>query len=224
MFDSLITTTSASVTLTEILICFLTSIVCGTVISFLYRKAQKTTRSFAITLVILPAIVMAVILLVNGNLGIGVAVAGSFSLVRFRSLPGKAEDIAMVFLAMAAGLATGCGYCVFALMLTISVSLICFLFDKLEVFDAESNCRTLKITVPEDLDFAGIFDEILEQHTKRYHLNGVRTVNLGTMYQLSYEIELKDGREEKQLIDAIRCRNGNLTVSSVLKGEEMTDL
>ena len=224
MFNSIITTTSTSITLTEILICFLTSIACGWIISFLYRLSSRTSRSFATTLVILPSVVMAVILLVNGNLGIGVAVAGSFSLVRFRSMPGKADDIATVFLAMACGLATGCGYCVFAIALAVSISIIHVCITKIPTFEPNRNIRTVKITIPEDLDYADTFDDILQKYAKSYRLNGVRTVNLGTMYQLNYEIELKNIKKEKEMIDEMRCRNGNLTISSFLKAEEMTDL
>ena len=224
MFQSILNTTSTSITILQITICALTSLVCGMLISFLYRFTTRTTKSFAITIVILPVIVMAVILLVNGNLGIGVAVAGSFSLVRFRSLPGKADDIATIFLAMACGLATGVGYCTFALVLSVIVSLLHFVFMKCSILEPSRNYRTLKITIPEDLDYSETFDDILKKYTKKYHLNGVKTVNLGTMYLLNYEIELKDAKSEKNMIDALRCRNGNLTISSFLKADEVTDL
>ncbi len=224
MFNSILTTTSTSITLLQITLCILTALLCGMIISFCYKKSVQVTKSFSTTLVILPTIVMAVIMLVNGNLGIGVAVAGSFSLVRFRSMPGKASDIAIIFLAMAAGLAIGTGYLLFAIVLAIIVSLIFILINQCAVFDSSRNYRTLKITIPEDLDYANTFDDILEAYTSKYHLNGVKTVNLGTMYLLQYEIELKDSKFEKQMIDAIRCRNGNLSISSVLKADEMTDL
>ncbi len=224
MFNSILTTTSTSITLLQITLCILTALLCGVIISFCYKKSVQVTKSFSTTLVILPTIVMAVIMLVNGNLGIGVAVAGSFSLVRFRSMPGKASDIAIIFLAMATGLAIGTGYLLFAIVLAILVSLIFILINQGAVFDSSRNYRTLKITIPEDLDYANTFDDILEAYTSKYHLNGVKTVNLGTMYLLQYEIELKDSKYEKQMIDAIRCRNGNLSISSVLKADEMTDL
>lgn len=224
MFNSILTTTSTSITLLQITLCILTALLCGVIISFCYKKSVQVTKSFSTTLVILPTIVMAVIMLVNGNLGIGVAVAGSFSLVRFRSMPGKASDIAIIFLAMATGLAIGTGYLLFAIVLAILVSLIFILINQGTMFDSSRNYRTLKITIPEDLDYANTFDDVLEAYTSKYHLNGVKTVNLGTMYLLQYEIELKDSKYEKQMIDAIRCRNGNLSISSVLKADEMTDL
>ncbi len=224
MFNSILTTTSTSITFLQITLCILTALLCGIIISFCYKKSVQVTKSFSTTLVILPTIVMAVIMLVNGNLGIGVAVAGSFSLVRFRSLPGKASDIAILFLAMATGLAIGTGYLTFAILLAVIVSLLFVCINQVTVFDSSRNYRTLKITIPEDLDYANTFDDILEAYTTKYHLNGVKTVNLGTMYLLQYEIELKDTKYEKQMIDALRCRNGNLTISSVLKADEMTDL
>ncbi len=224
MFNSILTTTSTSITFLQITLCILTALLCGIIISFCYKKSVQVTKSFSTTLVILPTIVMAVIMLVNGNLGIGVAVAGSFSLVRFRSLPGKASDIAILFLAMATGLAIGTGYLTFAMLLAVIVSLLFICINQVTVFDSSRNYRTLKITIPEDLDYANTFDDILEAYTTKYHLNGVKTVNLGTMYLLQYEIELKDTKYEKQMIDALRCRNGNLTISSVLKADEMTDL
>lgn len=224
MFDSILTNTSTSITLMQIAACFVTSLVCGLFIAVTYRFTTHTTKSFTTTLSILPSIVMAVILLVNGNLGVGVAVAGSFSLVRFRSLPGKANDIAVIFLAMACGLATGTGYLFFALILAVCVSLINLLLNHVSFLDSSVNYRQLKITIPEDLDYANIFDDILKKYTKHYHLNGVKTVNLGTMYLLNYEIELRDTSYEKQMIDELRCRNGNLTISSLLKSDEMSDL
>lgn len=224
MFQSILTTTSTSITIFQVMICFISALLCGLIISFAYRFTTQISKSFSSSLVILPCIVMAVILLVNGNLGIGVAIAGSFSLVRFRSLPGKADDIAVLFLAMACGLATGVGYCAFAIVLSILVSLLHLLFMKITIFQPSRNYRTLKITIPEDLDYADTFDDILKTYTRSYHLNGVKTVNLGTMYLLNYEIELKDTAYEKEMIDAIRCRNGNLTISSFLKADEVSEL
>lgn len=222
MFNTIFTTTN--LTITQIGIALSVSLVCGLLIALTYRATTHTTRSFTTTITILPMIVMAVILMVNGNLGVGVAVAGSFSLVRFRSLPGKANDIAIVFLAMAAGLATGTGYVVFALLLSIIVSIVNCICNHLDIFDSSRNYRTLKITIPEDLDYSDTFDDILCQYTSKYRLNGVKTISLGTMFLLNYEIELKDLNKEKEMIDALRCRNGNLQISSLLKADEMSDL
>lgn len=224
MFESILTVTSTSLTVSTMAICLCTALLCGIIIAIMYKMTTSTTRSFMTTICILPSIVMSVIMLVNGNLGIGVAVAGSFSLVRFRSLPGKANDIAVIFLAMACGLATGVGYIYFALVMAIVISLFNMLMNHASFFDTQRKYRNLKITIPEDLDYANTFDDILKKYTSRYHLNGVKTVNLGTMYLLNYEITLKDVDAEKQMIDELRCRNGNLTISSVLKADEMSDL
>lgn len=224
MFESILTVTSTSLTVSTMAICLCTALLCGIIIAIMYKMTTSTTRSFITTICILPSIVMSVIMLVNGNLGIGVAVAGSFSLVRFRSLPGKANDIAVIFLAMACGLAAGVGYIYFALVMAVVISLFNMLMNHASFFDTQRKYRNLKITIPEDLDYANTFDDILKKYTSRYHLNGVKTVNLGTMYLLNYEITLKDVDAEKQMIDELRCRNGNLTISSVLKADEMSDL
>lgn len=224
MFESILIVTSTSLTVSTMTICLCTALLCGIIIAIMYKMTTSTTRSFMTTICILPSIVMSVIMLVNGNLGIGVAVAGSFSLVRFRSLPGKANDIAVIFLAMACGLATGVGYIYFALVMAVVISLFNMLMNHASFFDTQRKYRNLKITIPEDLDYANTFDDILKKYTSRYHLNGVKTVNLGTMYLLNYEITLKDVDAEKQMIDELRCRNGNLTISSVLKADEMSDL
>lgn len=224
MFESILIVTSTSLTVSTMAICLCTALLCGIIIAIMYKMTTSTTRSFMTTICILPSIVMSVIMLVNGNLGIGVAVAGSFSLVRFRSLPGKANDIAVIFLAMACGLAAGVGYIYFALVMAVVISLFNMLMNHASFFDTQRKYRNLKITIPEDLDYANTFDDILKKYTSRYHLNGVKTVNLGTMYLLNYEITLKDVDAEKQMIDELRCRNGNLTISSVLKADEMSDL
>ena len=224
MFESVLTVASTSLTVSTMAICLCTALLCGIIIAIMYKMTTSTTRSFMTTICILPSIVMSVIMLVNGNLGIGVAVAGSFSLVRFRSLPGKANDIAVIFLAMACGLAAGVGYIYFALVMAVVISLCNLLLNHASFFDTQRKYRNLKITIPEDLDYANTFDDILKKYTSRYHLNGVKTVNLGTMYLLNYEITLKDVDAEKQMIDELRCRNGNLTISSVLKADEMSDL
>jgi len=155
---------------------------------------------------------MNVIMLVNGNLGIGVAVAGSFSLVRFRSMPGKASDIAVIFLAMAAGLASGMGYVVYALIFTVGVLAAALILYRVPVLAENQNFRHVRITVSEDMDYVDAFKNVFERYAGTYHLETVKTVNLGAMYQLSYEVVLKNAGEEKQMIDELRIRNGNLPV------------
>ena len=166
------------------------------------------------TIAMLPVIVMLVIMMVNGNLGVGVAVAGSFSLVKFRSLPGKASDILIIFAAMGLGLATGMGYVVFAAAAAVVFALFYFLFASTSLLAADSSYRSLRITIPEDLDYIESFDDIFEKYTKKAEEQAVRTINLGIMYQVTYDISLKNPDSEKEMIDAIRVRNGNLPVIS----------
>lgn len=212
MFDSLFDmmgTTSVS-----ILIAFLGSIAAGFVLAVAYKMCERTSKSFLITTVLLPAIVMITIMMVNGNLGVGVAVAGSFSLVRFRSLPGKASDILIVFVAMACGLAAGMGYVLLSIAFAFLVSIFYVLFAKTSFFAENPKYRSIRITIPEDLDYNDVFKDIFDRYTSKVELKSIRTVNLGTMYQITYDVELIHEENEKTMMDAIRTRNGNLSVIS----------
>lgn len=164
------------------------------------------------TLAILPAVVQAVIMLVNGNLGTGVAVMGAFGLVRFRSAPGNAREIGSVFLAMAIGLATGMGYLGIAVLLLLIIGAAILILTELPFGSQSFSQKELKVTIPENLDYAGIFDDLFEKYTKSAELMKVRTTNMGSLYELCYRIELKKEEEEKTMLDDIRCRNGNLTI------------
>ena len=172
-------------------------------------------KSFVVTLALLPAVVCVVIMMVNGNVGAGVAGAGAFSLVRFRSVPGTAKEITMLFLAMGAGLISGMGYLAFAVLFSVLMSVITVLYNRLD-FGAKKNAaiyKTLTITIPEDLDYTGVFDDIFEEYTSSYELIRVKTVNLGSLFRLTYNLTLQNPEKEKEMIDALRCRNGNLEIS-----------
>ena len=212
MFDSILTGTTGFINISQVAVCTLASLACGLVTALCYRIAEKPSRNFLISAVILPAVVQMVILAVNGNLGVGVAIAGSFSLVRFRSLPGKASDIVMIFLAMTAGLLTGMGYVWLALAMSVTLSLVFAAVSKLPLFAGDEKERTLRITIPEDLDYTSVFSDIFDEYTSSCRQVAARTVNLGTMYQLTYEIKLRKAEDEKKMIDAIRVRNGNLGI------------
>lgn len=154
-------------------------------------------------------------MMVNGNVGTGVAVAGAFSLVRFRSVPGTAKEITMLFLAMGAGLIAGMGYLGFALLFAVIMCLLIILYDRLD-FGTKKNAavyKTLHITIPEDLDYSGVFEEILEKYTSSYELVRVKTTNMGSLFRLTYDLVLKDITQEKDMIDQLRCRNGNLEIT-----------
>ena len=195
-----------------LLTCTAASLVLGVICATVFMFRNTYTKSFVITLALLPAIVQAVIMLVNGNLGTGVAVMGAFSLVRFRSVPGSAREICSLFLAMALGLATGMGYIGIAVFLAVVLNLVQVLLVLSKFGEGVSEEKELKITIPESLDYTGIFDDIFVTHTRRAELMRVKTSNMGSLYELCYRVTLKNRNTEKQMIDEIRCRNGNLTI------------
>ncbi len=210
MFSSIIGT---SLTIQSFIICFAVSVLCGFIISYSYKLSYRSSENFLSTTALLPRMVMTVIMMVNGNLGIGIAVAGSFSLIRFRSLPGRASDIGTVFLAMAAGLACGTGYVSFALVLAVLCSVLMITLSKVSLFKQTDTYKYLRIQVPEDMEFAAAFNEALAKYSDRTELVSCKTANLGTVYELCYELKLKDGVNLKELIDDMRVLNGNLAVN-----------
>lgn len=209
MFNSIID--PAGLSLKTALICTGVSLVLGFIISLTYIFSGKCSKSFAVTLTVLPAVVQAVIMLVNGSLGVGVAIVGAFSLVRFRSVPGTSKEICIIFFAMAAGLSVGTGYIGYAFLITLIICAVFLLLTRSKFAEGNTDERILKITIPESLDYSGVFDDIFESSLSSCRLDRVKTTNLGSMYELSYTVTLKSG--EKELIDEIRKRNGNLTVS-----------
>ena len=212
MFTSILSSVEGTLTIQNALLCTIASLVLGFVIAVVYMSQGGYTKNFVMTLVMLPMLVQLVIMLVNGNLGTSVAVLGTFGLVRFRSVPGTSKDIASIFFAMAVGLATGTGYLTFAAVMTVIVGIVFLIQGKSNFGEAKQNEKHLKITIAENLDYTEIFDDIFPVYTSRCSLQRVKTVNLGSMYELDYQITLKDAGKEKEMIDALRCRNGNLTI------------
>ena len=205
MFDSLLNTifTGSQITASAFFMTTGLALLLGLGTAFLCMYKNKYSQSFAVTLAMMPAMVAVVIMLVNGNIGAGVAVAGGFSLVRFRSAAGSAREIGMIFLAMTLGLALGMGYmAAFSLLLTV-----------LRFGDTKEGERTLKISIPENLDYEGLFDDLFAQYTETSELDKVKTSNMGTLYELTYRIVLKDAAKTKEFMDALRCRNGNLNIT-----------
>lgn len=194
------------------LIATLCSFISGLIIAGTYMIRRMYSQSFVLTLVIIPCIVQMVIMLVNGNVGTGVAVAGAFSLVRFRSAQGRGEEITGIFLAMAAGLATGMGYIFVAIIFAVIVSVIELLLRLIRFGGGEAMSRKLRITIPEDLDFEGRFDDIFNNYLKRYELIQVKTCNMGTMYRLDFDVVVKPSESVKEFMDKLRERNGNLEI------------
>lgn len=213
MLNSVLTeTASTTITMPQLLLCTFVSLLLGLILALIHTYKNTYTKNFVLTLALLPAVVQAVIMIVNGNLGTGVAVMGAFGLVRFRSVPGNAREICSVFLAMAVGLAAGMGYLGIAAVLLLIVGAATILLVSLPIGQEAFKRKELKVTIPENLDYAGIFDDIFKEYTEKSDLIRVKTVNMGSLYELCYHIQLKSEETEKTMLDAIRCRNGNLTI------------
>lgn len=212
MFASILDTVGGSLSLEGVILCTLSSIILGLSISFLYMKQGQCSKNFAISLVILPVLIQAVVMMVNGNLGTSVAVLGAFSLVRFRSVPGSSKEICAVFFAMAVGLATGTGFIIFAVILTVVVGGLFLLLSKTTFGEQKEGVKELTVTIPETLDYTEVFDDLFNKYTSEATIKSVKTTNLGSLFTLQYHVVLKDEKKEKEMIDEMRCRNGNLTI------------
>ena len=210
MLESVI---GSSITLESFLLCTAVSLVLGIGLAVVASYKEKISSSFAVTLALLPAVVQLVIMLVNGNIGTGVAVAGAFSLVRFRSAPGNAREIGVIFLAMALGLATGMGLLGLAVLSFVILSAALLGLTALGFGRKKTSTRVLKITIPENLDYDSLFDDIFAQYTESCTLNRVKTSNMGTLYELEYTVVLPGDTVPKAFLDALRCRNGNLNIT-----------
>ena len=202
------------------------ALVLGAVQALVYRLNNRCTKSFAVTLATLPAVVSVVILMVNGSVGAGVAVAGTFSLVRFRSAPGTGKEIAAVFISMAIGLACGMGCVGYAALFTLILCLADTFYSRSSFGEEAGGSRrkSLQVTIPEDLEYNEIFDDLFREYTSEAKLTRVKTTNLGSLNKLSYDITLRAPGTEKALIDAIRCRNGNLEISLAEQSTEANEL
>lgn len=207
MFSSILTN---GLTVQNYLICTACAFLCGVIAALAVSFRARISKSFLISIIILPAIVETVIIMVNGSVGTGIAVAGAFSLVRFRSIPGKAKEIAALFLSMTAGLSCAIGFVSIALLFTVLASLVIVIVTLIPI--ATEREMDLRITVPESLNYTDAFDDIFQAYTKRYRLAQVRTTNMGSLYRLDYKITLKDSKQSREMIDELRCRNGNLEI------------
>ena len=219
IFSSILT---GSFSVGQYLLCLLAAGLCGVIAALALGRESSATRSFLISLVVLPIIVTTVILMVNGNVGTGIAVAGAFSLVRFRSAAGKARDISAIFLVMTAGLACAAGYVAIALLFTLIASGVMLLLSLVPM--RCDRFLALHITVPESLHFADAFDDLFERYTKSRKLVKAKTSNMGSLYKLDYKIEMKDPSAVQEFLDALRCRNGNLEIAVLNDNEEGEEL
>lgn len=223
LFGTIIT--NSTVTGASFMIATVCSLVIGVFIAFMYTIKNSYSKSYIITLALLPAIVQMVIMMVNGNIGAGVAVAGTFSLVRFRSAPGTGKEITSIFLAMAVGLATGMGYIGLAAIFAVIITLANLILIGSGFGSGSAEEKTLKITVPEGLDFEGIFDDIFARYTTKAELCEVKTSGMGSLYKLNYSVVMRNRASTKGMIDEMRQRNGNLEISCsrpvAIKAEEL---
>lgn len=211
MFNSVIPSTG--LTLASTLICSLSAIILGIIIAFAHMKTSKYTKNFIITLSLLPILVSIVMLMVNGNLGTSVAILGAFSLIRFRSMPGNSKEILSVFFAMAIGLSIGMGQIFFAIFVTTLICLILLILNKIKFGENDNSEKVLEITIPEDLDFDNVFNDIFDKYLKKFELLKVKTTNLGSLYELKYNIVLNKDVKMQEFINELRVRNGNLKIS-----------
>jgi len=203
MFNSIL---NGNLSIVSSLICMISSLILGGIVAFVHRKSSK---DFLITLITLPLIVQVVITMVNGNLGTSVAILGAFSLIRFRSLQCNSKELLVIFLTMAIGLATGMGYILYAFVFTILACLSIFILNKMFV---GKEVKRLKIVIPEDLDYEEVFDDIFKKYTNNVTIIKSKTINMGSLYELTYDIEFKNNIKTKDFIDELRVRNGNLKI------------
>lgn len=205
---------TSSVNVSEFLLCLGFALGLGLITALAYTHSTRYTKSFVVTLALLPAVVCIIIMLVNGNIGAGVAVAGAFSLVRFRSAPGSASEICMLFLAMGIGIITGMGYLAIAVLFTIIMCAVFILYNRIDLGSKKNGdvYKTLTVTIPEDLNYTDVFEDIFTEYTKSHELIKVKTTNMGSMFKATYNVVLRDCAKEKEMIDTMRCRNGNLEI------------
>ncbi len=223
LFDTSMTNV---ISLGDFLLCVVCALAVGLLLAACYMYRTRYTKSFVATLALLPSVVCVVIMMVNGNVGAGVAVAGAFSLVRFRSVPGTAKEIGAIFLAMGTGIIVGMGYLGYAILCAAVLGGASALYSRLDFGCTKKSAlqKTLQITIPEDLDYTGVFDDILRQYASEYELVQVKTTHMGSLFRLTYHMTLRAANQEKQLLDELRCRNGNLEISVSKQATETGEL
>ena len=223
LFDTSMTNV---ISLGDFLLCVVCALAVGLLLAACYMYRTRYTKSFVATLALLPSVVCVVIMMVNGNVGAGVAVAGAFSLVRFRSVPGTAKEIGAIFPAMGTGIIVGMGYLGYAILCAAVLGGASALYSRLDFGCTKKSAlqKTLQITIPEDLDYTGVFDDILRQYASEYELVQVKTTHMGSLFRLTYHMTLRAANQEKQLLDELRCRNGNLEISVSKQATETGEL
>lgn len=214
-FNELLVNTSADLTFIKSLITMVVALILGGGIAFTYYKTQSEEyyqRSLAITLCMLPIILSVIILFIGSNIARAFSLAGTLSIIRFRSAPGDAKDIGFIFFDIAAGLACGVGLYAYGALFVIVLCVVIILIEKFKTFEKNTTNKTLKILIPENLNYEGVFDEILNTYTKKHTLTKIKTTDLGSLFELCYNVEMSDGVNEQEFINELRCRNGNLSI------------
>ncbi len=212
MFNSIFDSTVNGLDIKTALICAGVALVLGVAIAITHMKTSQTSKGFLITLATLPILVMAVMIMINGNLGTSIAILGAFSLIRFRSIQGDAKELLSIFFTMMVGLALGMGHVLFAIVITVISILAILFFSYTSILEPNKKNRVLKIVIPEDLDYEDAFDEIFHKYTSKANLVRMKTMNMGSLYKLTYDITIKKGIKEKEFLDEIRIKNCNLKV------------
>ncbi|MBR3138334.1 DUF4956 domain-containing protein [Candidatus Saccharibacteria bacterium] len=212
MFNSIFEINATGQSITTVLICAAVALVLGVIVALTHMKTSQTSKGFLVTLATLPILVMAVMIMINGNLGTSIAILGAFSLIRFRSIQGQAKELLSVFFAMMIGLACGMGHVLFATIITIIAILAILLFTYTPILEPNKKQRVLKIVIPEDLDYEDVFNDIFKKYTSKADLVRMKTTNMGSLYKLTYNITLRSGIKEKEFLDEIRVKNSNLKV------------
>ena len=212
MFNTIFDHAASGQSIPTILICSGTAVLLGLAVALTHMKTTQTTKGFLVTLTVLPLLVMAVMIMINGNLGTSIAILGAFSLIRFRSIEGRAKELLSIFFTMMIGLALGMGHILFAVIIS-SIAIVAILFlSYTTILEPNSNERVLKIVIPDDLDYEEVFTEIFKKYTRKSKLVRMKTMNMGSLYKLTYNVRMKPGVKEKEFLDEIRIKNCNLKV------------
>ena len=224
LLDTGSTAGDANTTVLTVIITIVAALVLSLIIAYTYARTTSgeiIDKNFILTLIMIPPILGVIILLVSDNLARVFSLAGTVSIIRFRSAPGNPKDIAYILLAAAAGLAAGIGFYLYGAMFIVIFCLILIIISKVGFGKTISSQRILKITIPEDLDYDGAFDDIMQEYTKASRLSKVRTTDLGSLYELVYSVNIKSDKSEKEFIDTLRTRNGNLNIVLALAPTEI---
>lgn len=212
MFNSIFDASTTGLEISTALIAAGVALALGIALAITHKFTSQTTKGFLVALATLPLLVMAVMIMINGNLGTSIAILGAFSLIRFRSLEGRAKDLLSIFFAMMIGLACGMGHILFGVVITVIGIIAIVLFSYTNFLEPNQADRVLRVVIPEDMDYSEVFDETLKKYTSRANLITMKTVNMGSLYDLTYNVRLRRGVKEKEFLDEIRTKNCNLKV------------